>query len=321
MRERFPLVARGMLWLGKRGGTVDVLLYAANFALLMAINVTIAWACSRILPLRNPRTIYVVQILSCILGIWVTWIDITPVNPLCFTFFYGVVPYLCWDAPRAQRVVCAVMLLLFLLVCESLTNSLITLAGNPYLNRRWSAPETMIVCRLAYVALIVAGTELLRKVAGQVLRGGSAGPVGWYGAFFAFQFLASIANFHMQLYSESTDFYVHTEFLVLAACLVADVVALYSMTGYAEAERERERTRLLEERLDQYLTETSETLDATSEAARFRHDQRNHLQVVRSLVARGEKDQALAYVRDLRSLVSEGRDVAPRPTGPDGEEP
>ena len=160
---------------------MDVLLYAANFALLMAINVTIAWACSRILPLRNPRTIYVVQIVSCVLGIWVTWLDITPINPLCFTFFYGVVPYLCWDAPRAQRVVCAVMLLLFLLACESLTNSLITLAGNPYLNRRWGAPETMIVCRLAYVALIVAGTELLRKVAGQVLRGGSAGPVGWYG--------------------------------------------------------------------------------------------------------------------------------------------
>ena len=60
---------------------MDVLLYAANFALLMAINVTIAWACSRILPLRNPRTIYVVQIVSCVLGIWVTWLDITPINP------------------------------------------------------------------------------------------------------------------------------------------------------------------------------------------------------------------------------------------------
>lgn len=106
----------------------------------------------------------------------------------------------------------------------------------------------------------------------------------------------------------------------VAVCLAADVLAFASLSRLGAALRERERAAALERQLAVYVHAAERTMRDAEDAARFRHDQRNHLQVLGALVERGERGRALAYVRALRrslaelSATSELGDSGERPT-------
>lgn len=97
---------------------------------------------------------------------------------------------------------------------------------------------------------------------------------------------------------------------LVAICLGADVLALASLRRLGAALRERERAEALERQLAVHADAARRTMREAEAEARFRHDQRNHLQVLGVLVERGERGRALAYARDLRRGIGEAPAVA-----------
>ena len=67
----------------------------------------------------------------------------------------------------------------------------------------------------------------------------------------------------------------------VAVCLAADVLAFASLSRLGAALRERERAAALERQLAVYVHAAERTMRDAEDAARFRHDQRNHLQGTR----------------------------------------
>ena len=283
-----------------RGEGRPVLGFVDNELLFLTISLVFAWSCAQLLPLRNPRAMYAIQVVSYALGRLTTQLGVPWLSVVGLLFFHGVVPYLCWEAPRYQRATCAIMLILLTLLCESACTAIFVAAEKPLSTGQWRTSELLSIIRLAYVAAMVTGALILQRITRRLFGAKEERSLHWYVAFFVFQVMTSVANFYLQLYSESPLTHVHTEFVVLAVCLAADVAAFYSMARGADAERERARAALLEERLEGYLEGSRGALLAAGEAARLRHDRANHLRVVRGLAASGESGRALAYVRQLR---------------------
>ncbi len=92
-------------------------------------------------------------------------------------------------------------------------------------------------------------------------------------------------------------------------CLVANVAVL-SASGKlrCHARMEREAAEL-SARLDEALQQSEERLATALQLAHFRHDMRNHVQIVASLAARGDAKGARAYAERLAAQLRAHEDV------------
>lgn len=96
-------------------------------------------------------------------------------------------------------------------------------------------------------------------------------------------------------------------------CLVADLAMLNAAGKLRQQARMEREAAELSARLDEALAQSEEQLAAALQAAHFRHDMRNHRNVVSALAARGEVAEARAYAArlatELRSRVGQGSDA------------
>ena len=163
------------------------------------------------------------------------------------------------------------------------------------------APVLALALRVSNCASVVAVGMAFRQRAGRALSGGAEFFSGSLAAFFAVQTALLVFQFYLPSAYGIEDPRAYLGLLgVFVVCACAEVAAMRSLARLADAERERARAALLEERLEGYLEGSRGALLAAGEAARLRHDRANHLRVVRGLAASGERGRALAYVRQLR---------------------
>ena len=81
--------------------------------------------------------------------------------------------------------------------------------------------------------------------------------------------------------------------------------ALFSLRQSLAAKRDAAQAEDLERQLSLHV-ENARAADAELQrAARFRHDQRNHLQVVLGLIERGQTERAAEYVGELRRGIAQ----------------
>lgn len=92
--------------------------------------------------------------------------------------------------------------------------------------------------------------------------------------------------------------------VVLFACLAADVVLFWGMRRSAEQRFAEMRASALQVRADAYLEAASAMQSDLNDAARLRHDLRNHLQVIQGLCERGDQKGAEAYLQRAKEILT-----------------
>ena len=101
----------------------------------------------------------------------------------------------------------------------------------------------------------------------------------------------------------STSYYLACSVMVMVG-LVVDALFLRTLNSYYAAQAECERVAELAERLELDNTYCAATIRRTEEVAKFRHDMRNHLQVIAALADQGESEAARGYARKLSSRLA-----------------
>lgn len=93
---------------------------------------------------------------------------------------------------------------------------------------------------------------------------------------------------------------------VCLLCVLADVELLRVAGRLRVREEELARARQLGAAVDELADRARREMEAVSEVAMLRHDVRNHLQVLRSLVEGGDEDEAIEYARTLAQVWRSG---------------
>lgn len=93
---------------------------------------------------------------------------------------------------------------------------------------------------------------------------------------------------------------------VCLLCVLADVELLRVAGRLRVREEELARARQLGAAVDELADRARREMEAVSEVAMLRHDVRNHLQVLRSLVECGDEDEAIEYARTLAQAWRSG---------------
>lgn len=273
------------------------------------VSLADAWACSILLPMRSRGLYWAVTSVGLVIATLVRPGGFGIANLVGFLFFVAVLPCLFWKAPWTQRVICGVLVMTMQIALEMSLMGLLSVLGLPQLplDVEAIAPEVVFAGRVANLAFIVAGGLVLRWLVRRTMRVEAELSASSYAAFFVAQTILAILPFYFVLAcgAQGAAIYFGT-FVIIVVCACAEGVAMISLARCASVERVRVHAALLEERLEGYLERSRELLRFSAEMAHLRHDQRNHLAVVRRLVSRGRLDEAAHYVRELREELERG---------------
>lgn len=87
-------------------------------------------------------------------------------------------------------------------------------------------------------------------------------------------------------------------------CLAADVEVLRAVGRLRLRELEARRVARMSRAVEELSAGARREMDALEEVAMLRHDARNHLQVLTSLIERGQRGEAASYARALSATLS-----------------
>ena len=313
-------------------GALAILLF--NFAVKhVAFDLLYHAVCAWVLPIKNPRAYWASAIVCQIVGNM-----LRPIGPdaaqriLWYLTDYVFIPYLCWRGPRTVRAMVITLAVIAELVVETATMALYSVLGLPLTAQATSNPLEFVVRVVGLAALGVLGLALRRLFArqreaipahdrtaadgsrpldrsapdgnGQVEDTEDAAP---YGRFLATQGFVILVLYTAYFCGGLGIIPTPLALVMLGAtlfCAVADIAAVFSLRRFSTAQRERARAAGLEAQLAVHADAARRMAREAEAAARFRHDQRNHLQVIGMLVERSELERARAYVAELRAQLA-----------------
>lgn len=277
----------------------------------VAINVALGVVATWLLPARRPVLLVALMVAFGVPGIVRSpLLDEAPLlRGVCYLVNFGVLPYLFWEAPRLQRLACATLLILIELFTEAYILLAFLAVGIP-LDRQFVTPAHDVV-RFSNVLIILAlgwlFSHLVRRRTREDARTDWSAAASRrhqdasYLLFLGPQILCSVVCSFVVLATLDRAAGPYLVLLTLVVlCLAADAATLVSMRLHARAVTARERSRSLESQLETHVEAVRAMRGQAEAAARFRHDQRSHLQALGALVELGETGRALAYVRALR---------------------
>ena len=313
-------------------GALAILLF--NFAVKhVAFDLLYHAVCAWVLPIKNPRVYWTAAIACQIVGNM-----LLPIGPdaaqriLWYLTDYVFIPYLCWRGPRTVRAMVITLAVIAELVVETATMALYSVLGLPLTAQTTSNPLEFVVRVVGLAALGVLGLALRRLFArqreailahdrtaadgsrpldravpdgsGQVEDAEDAAP---YGRFLATQGFVILVLYTAYFCGGLGVIPTPLALVMLGAtlfCAVADIAAVFSLRRFSTAQRERARAAGLEAQLAVHADAARRMAREAEAAARFRHDQRNHLQVIGMLVERGERHRPRADLPERRTQVA-----------------
>ena len=249
---------------------------------------------------------------------------------------YVVLPCLFWQGRPAHRFVCSILLLFLEFLFEMTTALVFVVLGIP-LDRNTVGPEIAAARCVNIVFCLMAGRLIARVVARTLhtgepttdsasaarCRAQTASPAlsarhrlrplltHPYLIFFLTQFaFVSQATLLLMTYRNADARAYAIMIALLVVCFVADAIALFSWRRFATAERSRAHSVALEQQLAIHASHARAAAEDAGRVARLRHDERNHLQVLTSLIDSGEVTRAHAYTQKLRSELAPGGESA-----------
>ena len=312
-------------------GALAILLF--NFTVKhVAFDLVYHAVCAWVLPIKNQRVYWTAAIACQIVGNMLLPIGPDPTQRvLWYLTDYVLIPYLCWRGPRTVRAVAIAIGVIAELTVETSTMALYSVLGLPLTAQVTSNPLEFAVRVAGLVALAILGLALRRLFArqreailahdrtaadgsrplnraaldgsGQVEDAEDAAP---YGRFLATQGFVILVLYTAYFCGGLGVIPTPLALVMLGVtlfCAVADIAAVFSLRRFSTSQRERARAAGLEAQLAVHADAARRMAREAEAAARFRHDQRNHLQVIGMLVERGELDRARDYAAELRQQL------------------
>lgn len=296
-----------------------MLLEILNVITLLGVNAAVGAIDQWMLPMRRPGLfmalmVGVVPIFAFVLASPTT-MDVW--NIVGFIGNYILLPSLFWTGPYWQRFICGFLILFLQFTLEVCFGIVFVFAGWE-LSRDALSIEVLAI-RIVNIGGMLIGGRLLAYLARRVFRpAGAPGAPGTpestehamrprpYLIFFFTQFIfVAQATFLLMTYRKALPIVYAVVLALIVICLAGDAVALTSLRRFNRAEAARARADALEDQLAIYISGARSTAHEAERATRFRHDQRNHLQVLRGLVSQGDTERARSYVATLRHTLSQ----------------
>lgn len=150
------------------------------------------------------------------------------------------------------------------------------------------------------VALLMALEAALKRKG----RAVSGVPLRMFAGFPATQLALALAMVFIGFYYFNDSFWYYTACSALMLVFLAvDVLFLRALQAHVAAQAEAARLAAVEERLESYYAHCERAVENAEKMAKFRHDARNQLQVVRSLAERGDVGAAKSHAERLRDWL------------------
>lgn len=261
----------------------------------------------RTLTPRRPRVLSVVQILLVLLMVLV----VGPEHTRVISIFAGaVLPLVLYAGDLRDRLLVAALLLTSVRTAEMTgTSAWMLLTGGASaqsIAASWANYPAHVASAL-FAALVMA--PLLWAFARQLgaVRAGLHGRVMALVGLLAVQSasLLVLGNAILRDAPAEPRLYPMASAVCLL-CVLADVELLRVAGRLRVREEELARARQLGAAVDELADRARREMEAVSEVAMLRHDVRNHLQVLRSLVEGGDEDEAIEYARTLAQVWRSG---------------
>lgn len=261
----------------------------------------------RTLTPRRPRVLSVVQILLVLLMVLV----VGPEHTRVISIFAGaVLPLVLYAGDLRDRLLVAALLLTSVRTAEMTgTSAWMLLTGGASaqsIAASWANYPAHMASAL-FAALVMA--LLLWAFARQLgaVRAGLHGRVMALVGLLAVQSasLLVLGNAILRDAPAEPRLYPMASAVCLL-CVLADVELLRVAGRLRVREEELARARQLGAAVDELADRARREMEAVSEVAMLRHDVRNHLQVLRSLVEGGDEDEAIEYARTLAQVWRSG---------------
>lgn len=292
-----------------------MLLAVLDAAETLGVNLAIGVVACWMLPVRN-RLLFL-SLMVVPLPLLSRLIDTTAVGPLNIVGYFAsylLLPVLFWKGGLVRRLTAGAILLVMEFVIE-LACSLAFLYLDIPLARSFISLEAVLARAVAIALYLVLGRLLSRvptslpirsegEGAGESLPGADAAPETAHLVFMAPQLAVAIASSLLLLVHRSISpvpYMLMTG--VLTCCIVIYVIAESSFRRYRDARAAASRARSLSDQLSVHVRGSRLHREASEQAARFRHDMRNHLQVLSSLIASGDLKRSISYITDLRGRL------------------
>lgn len=258
----------------------------------------------RILPVRRRGALVAAAVVPNVLVSVLRLVERGNSGSLLWMLYELLLPLPFWRAPLAHRLLASSASICLKLALEMLMGVVWILAtGTP--NASYDAaslsPVLSVLGRVLFLVLYLGGATLLLRAGSRIrsdaVRRMSLVPlcalVMVQVAVIELLFLPGFAELGGEV-----PYYLGG-LLVLVVCVLADVALFAASRRYFEERGEREYADALERSLDECLREEAARMTVLRDAARVRHDLRNHLQVVSGLISRGRVAEAGAYARRM----------------------
>lgn len=288
-----------------------------NAFLMFCITLTVALVGSWLLPLKNRAVYWALMVAGhffCLaLGSAPNYVQLIP-----FVVTFCLIPYLCWDAPRSHRLLCALSLLLLELAIEVLGLFILSLAGMSTVDQSVADKEIHAAGRIMGICMYLLMGLGLRKLVHHFTN--NPDELGWgTGLYTPFLILQTFMMLCLMPAIISYDSVVELPIAIAAGTallgsMLITILAVLMLRRQARAALEQQRAASLQTMLDEYVVESQERMKTLEVSAQFRHDLRNHLQVVTGLVARGNHAEARVYVARLRETIAKDAQLAENAT-------
>lgn len=297
------------------GTVLDQIILIVGWIVGFGINAAIACIATWFLPVRHRGLFYFCMIAAAVVAAFVASpTTMTVGNIAGFLINYIALPCLFWEGPLSRRLVCGFLLIVIEFSTEILISVAFVFAGVE-LNRDAGGVLTLVMRVVNIVVILVIG-RVAANVIGNTIGGDAAkvalgeGPsttAVWRYAVFLLPQLAFlvIGSMVLMMHRNSEPQVYVLFFVAIAVCLAVDMIALLSFGRSVAAKHDAARAEILERQLALHAESARAASAEAERTARFRHDQRNHLQVVLGLVERGQTGRAADYVRDLRRGIAE----------------
>lgn len=270
----------------------------------------------KILPVRRKRALVASLIVpNALISMLRYQLMGNPLSVLWLIYAFSL-PLFFWKAPLSHRILATSASTCLMFGIELVFGvAWIAITGTP--NASYDAaylhPLFSILGRAFFLVIYFLGASLLiragRALRSDELRESSLVPlcalVLVQIAVIEFLFLPGLGAL-----STEVSYYL-AALLALVGCALADASLFVASRRHFEAQRERGCADALEQNLRSCLSEEADCVESLRQAARIRHDLRNHLQVLDGLIQRGRADEARGYVARLRELyLSPGHEGA-----------
>lgn len=280
----------------------------------IGVNAALALVASWFLPMRRRALFFCCMLVLPIAALFVASpVTMTLGNIGGYLINYIVLPCLFWEGPLPIRIVCGFLLIASEFVVETFAGIVLSLAGVPL--DRDSGSLVLLLVRLAGVLIILIVGRLMAHIVARTIGGDAGARVVfrglqrsaiWRYALFLIPQLVFFAAAIMTLmkFRDTAPQTFAIFLLAVIVCLAANAIALFSFGRCIAARRDSLRAEALERQLVLNMEHARLCDVEAKRAARFRHDQRNHLQTVLGLIERGQTERAETYVRELRREIS-----------------